>query len=45
MNAASTVYAQLFVPNIYKTNGEYTKKYIGFARLVILFVLFVGMIF
>ena len=45
MNAASTVYAQLFVPNIYKTNGEYTKKYIGFAILVILFVLFVGMIF
>ena len=45
MNAASTVYAQLFVPNIYKTNGEYIKKYIGFAILVILFVLFVGMIF
>lgn len=45
MNAASTVYGQLFVPNIYKTNGEYIKKYIGFAILVILFVLFVGMIF
>lgn len=45
MNAASTVYAQLFVPNLYKTHGEFISKYIKLAFLLISFVFLVGMTF
>jgi hypothetical protein len=39
MNACSTVFSQLFVPTIYKTNGAYIKKYLLHAVMAILFVL------
>ncbi len=45
MNAASTVYAQLFVPNLYKSHGNYIKKYMVFALVTICLVLCVGLIF
>jgi O-antigen/teichoic acid export membrane protein len=38
MNACSTIFAQLYVPNIYKSNGTYIKKYLGMALLAIVFV-------
>jgi O-antigen/teichoic acid export membrane protein len=38
MNAYSTIFAQLFVPNIYKSKGEYLKIYLRNAILSILFV-------
>jgi len=40
MNAASVIYSQLFVPNLYKTNGKdifgYTKMALGIILVVIL---------
>jgi O-antigen/teichoic acid export membrane protein len=39
MNACSTVFSQLFVPNIYKSNGTYITIYIRNAVFAILFVL------
>ena len=44
MNACSTVFSQLFVPNIYKSNGSYIKRYLLYAVLAILFVLTVSMV-
>jgi O-antigen/teichoic acid export membrane protein len=38
MNACSTIFAQLYVPNIYKSNGTYIKKYLRMALLAIAFV-------
>ena len=38
MNACSTVFSQLFVPNIYKSNGGYVKTYLRNALLAIVFV-------
>lgn len=45
MNAASTVYAQLFVPNLYKTHGKDIKQYIQWALLTIIGVFGIGMLF
>lgn len=45
MNAASTVYAQLFVPNLYKTHGKDIKQYIQWALLTIIGVFCIGMLF
>jgi O-antigen/teichoic acid export membrane protein len=39
MNACSTVFSQLFVPNIYKSNGSYITKYVRNALFAIIFVL------
>lgn len=39
MNAFSTIYAQLFVPNLYKTHGAYLKKYITYALAAICVIL------
>lgn len=45
MNAYSTIFAQLFVPDLYKTDGKYIKAYIRNAFLSILFVLGVSYVF
>jgi len=45
MNAASTVYAQLFVPNLYKTHGKDIKRYMQWALVTIIGVLSVGILF
>lgn len=42
MNALSTVYSQLFVPNLYKSEGAYIKTYLKYAFLSIAVVLSVG---
>lgn len=42
MNACSTVFSQLFIPNIYKTNGSYIKTYVRNALLAVAFVLTVS---
>jgi O-antigen/teichoic acid export membrane protein len=42
MNACSTVFSQLYIPNIYKTNGKYIKTYLRNALLAIAFVLVVS---
>lgn len=42
MSALSTVYSQLFVPNLYKSDGGYIKTYLKYALLSILLVLCVG---
>lgn len=42
MNACSTIFAQLYIPNIYKSNGFYIKKYIQMALLAICFVFVVS---
>ena len=45
MSAFSTVYTQLFVPDLYKTQGSYLKKYLIYAFFSILIVLTVGLMF
>ena len=45
MNAFSMIFAQLFIPNIYKTNGEYLKTYLKNALILILFILIVSFTF
>jgi O-antigen/teichoic acid export membrane protein len=42
MSALSTVYSQLFVPNLYKSEGAYIKTYLKYALLSIIVVLCVG---
>lgn len=42
MNAVSTIYSQLFVPNLYKTRGNYIGKYLRYAILAIIGVLIGG---
>lgn len=42
MNAYSTVFQQLFVPNLYKTHGKFIATYMRNAILSILFVLICG---
>lgn len=44
MNACSTVFAQLYVPNLYNSNGLYIRTYVKNAILLILLV-FAGSIF
>jgi O-antigen/teichoic acid export membrane protein len=44
MNACSTVFSQLYTPNIYKTEGLYIKTYLRNALLLIAFVLTVSAI-
>lgn len=39
MNAYSTIFSQLFTPNLYKTHGKYISTYLKNAFLSILFVL------
>lgn len=38
MGAVSSVFGQIFVPNIYKSSGEYTRTYLRNALLLIAFV-------
>ena len=45
MVAASSIYAQLYVPNIYKSGGQYTKTYIRNAFILIVFLFFSSMFF
>lgn len=45
MGAASSIFSQMFVPNIYKSNGEYIKIYLRNASIIILFVLFFSIFF
>jgi O-antigen/teichoic acid export membrane protein len=45
MNAYSTIFSQLFVPNLYKTNGAYIKIYLRNALLSILGILIGGALF
>lgn len=42
MGALSTVYSQLFVPNLYKSQGAYIKTYLKYALASIILVLCVG---
>ncbi|OAQ38797.1 hypothetical protein A5893_12165 [Pedobacter psychrophilus] len=42
MSALSTVYSQLFVPNLYKSQGKYIKTYLQYALATILLVICVG---
>ncbi|MFW0714235.1 hypothetical protein [Pedobacter sp. N23S346] len=42
MNAYSTIYSQLFIPNLYKTHGSYIKTYITYALLSIAGILLVS---
>jgi|GEM_PF-746531 len=42
MNAASVIYSQLFVPNLYKTNGKDIFRYIKMALGVILMVILIS---
>ena len=42
MSALSTIYSQLFIPNLYKSNGDYLKTYMMYAILSICGVLGVG---
>ncbi|MFD2285475.1 hypothetical protein GJU39_19200 [Pedobacter petrophilus] len=39
MNAFSTIYSQLFVPNLYKSQGKYLKTYLIYALLSIVGIL------
>ena len=45
MNAFSTIYTQLFVPNLYKSFGSYLKTYLTYAILCISLVLTTGLLF
>jgi O-antigen/teichoic acid export membrane protein len=45
MGAVSSVFGQIFVPNIYKTSGKYTSTYLRNAILLIAFVLIVSLVF
>ncbi len=45
MSAVSSVYNQLFIPDLYKSNGEFILKYIVAAIIVIVIVLIVGVSF
>ena len=40
MNAYSTIFTQLFMPNVYKTHGVYIKKYLRnvFASIIVVFI-------
>ncbi|HEX7356127.1 MAG TPA: hypothetical protein VF270_00285, partial [Ignavibacteriaceae bacterium] len=42
MNAISTVYSQLFVPNLYKSQGIYIKTYLKYALASVILVFCVG---
>lgn len=42
MSAFSTIYSQLFIPNLYKSNGSYIITYLKYAILSALGVLFIG---
>ncbi len=42
MSAFSTIYSQLFVPNLYKTNGEYITKYLKFGLFAIAAILIIS---
>lgn len=44
MNACSTIYNQLFLPDIYKTNGRFLSRYLFYAFVIILVVLCVSVI-
>lgn len=44
MNAFSIVFSQLFIPKLYKSNGQYIKTYLRNAFFLILLVLVVGYI-
>jgi O-antigen/teichoic acid export membrane protein len=43
MNAASAVYQQIYLPNVYQTSGKYVKPYIKGAIVASAFVLFVAL--
>jgi O-antigen/teichoic acid export membrane protein len=45
MNAYSTIFSQLFIPNIYKTEGAFIKKYIIYGIISICFILLVSILF
>lgn len=45
MNAAAVVYSQLFSPTLYKTHGQYIKRYISLSISIIIGVLFIGTLF
>jgi O-antigen/teichoic acid export membrane protein len=45
MNAYSTIFAQIFVPNLYKSKGKYIGVYLRNAVLSIIFVLLVSALF
>jgi O-antigen/teichoic acid export membrane protein len=45
MNAYSTIFAQIFVPNIYKSKGSYIKVYLRNALLSVMFVLVCSALF
>lgn len=45
MGAASSIYAQLFVPNIYKSGGIYTKTYVRNAFILIAAIFLISMYF
>jgi O-antigen/teichoic acid export membrane protein len=42
MSAFSTIYSQLFVPNLYKTHGKYLVTYLKYAILSIIGILGIG---
>lgn len=45
MNVCSTIYNQLFLPELYKTKGYFLKKYICYALGIIAFVFLVSLCF
>jgi len=45
MNAYSTIFSQLFIPNLYKTTGSFIKKYLLYGLISILIVLIVSFFF
>lgn len=44
MNVCSTIYNQLFMPDLYKTKGRFLGKYISFSFCIILVVLLVAIL-
>lgn len=45
MGAAAAIYSQVFIPEVYKSFGTYTKRYIKQGMLLIFFVLAVSYVF
>ena len=45
MGGASSIFVQMFVPNIYKTFGQYTKIYLRNAVILVLFILMFSLVF
>ena len=45
MNAAATIYQQIYLPRIYQSHGEYTRKYLKYAMFVIVIIFLIGMLF